>query len=239
MKQSTSVLASWWFATSYRFLSTVISNHRIPCSSSCSSASSSAVGVSSSGPSTAASKGAKPGRTVRKFTINEYILTEVCAGEDTFSKPVSNSPWIRIDSSSEKISAKMAGIAPRAMKERGENLVRQFRTQDNCRARQSGTDEEYGEKERLLQEALELFEEKERYKAESVEKKNRHDVENAKAAVIRNKAAETLKGKGRPRKILRMFRLRTKASARTRLVLVWKTRTVIQQLVRERGVARA
>lgn len=145
-----------------------------------------------------------PGRTQRlkKFNIDEdlALLTQVVAEDDAFAKTVTHPTWRKIAESVGR-SQRMAGVSPRACKERAEKVVRQARAKDNWRARQSGTAEQYSEKERLLLEAVELFEEKERRKEMDKESKDksreRKDRDYSEAIKIRDGALKTLGSKRR------------------------------------------
>lgn len=163
---------------------------------------------SSSGSSSASCSPSNPEdsgqkRLIRKFGLPDDIvlLREVVAIEDIFSKPQTSIYWSKIAANVAKVNPRMAGTTPRACKERAEKLVRQFRTEDNWKARQSGTDEEYGEKERLLDEALSLFEEKEkgkeRKKQEKADEAEKHEKRDKLANKIREDAMKTLGKKHR------------------------------------------
>lgn len=59
------------------------------------------------------------------------------------------------------------------MKERAEKIVRQSRTKDNWREKQSDCEEDFDETERLVLKGIELFEERERRKVRGHELKRK------------------------------------------------------------------
>lgn len=72
----------------------------------------------------------------RKFRMVEdlALLRQVVVEEDPFSKPVTAEMWQKVAAGLGQAFPKMAGIKPRAVKERAEKLVKQHITQENWRA---------------------------------------------------------------------------------------------------------
>ena len=54
---------------------------------------------------------------------------------------------------------RLNGLTTRAVKDRAEKFVKEERTKENKKARQSGTDEKYSRKEAATVEAISLYEE--------------------------------------------------------------------------------
>ncbi|XP_065191872.1 uncharacterized protein LOC135822960 [Sycon ciliatum] len=100
-------------------------------------------------------------RVVRKFVVTDDItlLNGVVCADDAFYRPVTHPCWSHIAETVGLGNVKMRNLTPRAVKERAERIVRQHRAADCYKHRQSGTPETYAAKDRLLEQAAELFDE--------------------------------------------------------------------------------
>ena len=72
------------------------------------------------------------GKPHRKFKVSEdlVLLRQVVAEEDIFLGLVTSRSWVTASENLSEACPRMAGIKPRALKERAEKLVKQHRTKD-------------------------------------------------------------------------------------------------------------
>ena len=142
-------------------------------------------------------------RVTRKFAVEEDIclLKEVIAlgGDNPFLKSFGSETWLSVSRAVAVQHPKMEGLSGRAAKERAEKIVKEGRAKENWRARQSGTDEQFGRKEAALVGAINLLEEAVAKRSEATEdlrRKEKKDEEmRARAKEIREGAFATLKRK--------------------------------------------
>lgn len=97
----------------------------------------------------------------------------------------------------ELLDERFAGVTKKGVRDRVYLLLDQHRRQEAWSKKQSGTDEEFGEKSQLLTELQELFDEKDTLK---LKQKEEQQAELAQAAQIRADACLTLGSKSRSRR---------------------------------------
>lgn len=143
-------------------------------------------------------------RKVRKFMIQDDIrlLKEVVTSpcQNAFeASPTNSACWQTIAENVVSANTKLEGLTARAAKDRAEKVTREGRAKENWRARQSGTAEQYGLKEKFLLDAVALLEEHDRkkkdHKAVVAGKKEKEETEKLLAEKAREAAALTLSEK--------------------------------------------
>ena len=101
-------------------------------------------------------------RVGRKFCVEDDIslLKEVfAAGDNPFMMPFTSPVWHRVAQNVALQHPRMEGLAGRGAKERAEKVIRESRSLENWKSKQTGTAEQYGMKEAALVEAISLYEE--------------------------------------------------------------------------------
>ena len=122
------------------------------------------------------------------------LLREVVAVEHPFVR--GSTCWEDIAATLQKyVPAKFAKVSARTLRERANNLMEAFLNADTRQRKQSGTEEEFKEKQLLLESLHDRFEEREMSKqaAAAARKKEKEDKERGEK--LRQDALQTLKSK--------------------------------------------
>ena len=122
------------------------------------------------------------------------LLREVVAVEYPFVR--GSACWEDIAATLQKdLPAKFAKVTARTLRERATNLMEAFLNADTRQRKQSGTEEDFKEKQLLLESLRDKFEEREMFKQATAAARKKEKEDRAKGEKLREDALQTLKSK--------------------------------------------